>query len=61
MKIRLLRATRVTVPAGEIVEVSPEQARFLLTIHSAEPVEVRAQIEKPEAAVAKRTTKRTAK
>jgi hypothetical protein len=38
MKVRLLRQARITVKAGEIVEVSPAEAAFLLSIRSAEPV-----------------------
>lgn len=38
MKVRLLRDARVTVKAGEVVEVSPAQAEFLLTVGSAEKV-----------------------
>lgn len=35
MKIKLLRDARVTVKAGETVDVSPETAAFLLSIGSA--------------------------
>ena len=38
MKVRLLRAARITHNAGEIVEVSPDQAAFLLSVGSAESV-----------------------
>lgn len=36
MKVRLLRPARITVNAGEIVEVSPDVAAFLLSVGSAE-------------------------
>lgn len=38
MKVRLLRQSRITVKAGEIVEVSPAEAAFLVSTRSAEPV-----------------------
>ena len=54
MRVRLLRAARVTHKAGEIVEVSPDQAAFLISIGSAEPVAERREM--PEAA--KKTTRK---
>lgn len=36
MKVRLLRDSRITHKAGEIVEVSPVVADFLLSVGSAE-------------------------
>lgn len=54
MKVRLLRAARITVNAGEIVEVSPEQAAFLLSVGSAEPVVAKREV--PE--TAKKTTRK---
>lgn len=39
MKVRLLRDARITVKAGETVEVSPAVAEFLLSIGSAVKVE----------------------
>lgn len=39
MKVRLLRDARVTVKAGEVVEISPAEARFLLGVGSAVKVE----------------------
>ena len=47
MKIRLIKAARVTHVAGEIVTVSPEQARFLLSIGAAEIVIEKETPEKP--------------
>lgn len=57
MKVRLLRAARITHNAGEIVEVSPDQAAFLLSVGSAEPV-VAAKKETPEKATTKTTRKK---
>ena len=39
MKVRLLRDANITHKAGEIVEVSPAEAGFLLSVKSAEKVE----------------------
>ena len=36
MKVRLLRPARINHNAGEIVEVSPDVAAFLLNVGSAE-------------------------
>ena len=60
MKVLLTRANRIDGKAGEIVEVSPDRAAFLLEFGLAEPVTVREQIETPEKRTAGRTT-RTAK
>lgn len=38
MRLRLTRAARINHAAGEIVEVSPDQARFLISLGSAEIV-----------------------
>ena len=38
MKLRLIRAARIRHEAGEIVEVSPAEAGFLLSTGSAVPV-----------------------
>lgn len=38
MKLRLSRSARINHAAGETVDVSPDQARFLLAIHAAEVV-----------------------
>lgn len=38
MKVRLIRQARITVKAGEIVEVSPTEAAFLVSTRSAVPV-----------------------
>lgn len=46
MKVRLLRASRIRHEAGEIVEVSPAEAAFLISVNSA--AEVGAKAETPE-------------
>lgn len=38
MKVRLLRDSRIKHYVGEIVEVSPSEYNFLLSVGSAEPV-----------------------
>ena len=60
MKVKLLVRNRIDGEAGEIVEVSPARAAFLLEVSLAEPVLIREQIEAPEKKTAARTT-RTAK
>jgi len=50
MKLKLLRAARIRHNAGEIVEVSPAEAGFLLSTGSAEMIaEAPAARETPEA------------
>ena len=49
MKLRLIRAARIRHEAGEIVEVSPAEAGFLLSTGSAQRVaETNARRETPE-------------
>lgn len=49
MKVKLIRAARIRHEAGEIVEVSPAEAGFLLSTGSAERVEeTNAKRETPE-------------
>ena len=49
MKVRLTRRNRIEKgSAGEIVEVSPDRAAFLLQYGLADPVTIREQIETPE-------------
>ena len=61
MKMLLTRSNRIDGKAGEIVEVSPDRAAFLLEYGLAEPVTVREQIETPEKRAApKRTTRKKA-
>jgi len=56
MKVRLLRPARINHNAGEVLEISPAQAAFLLSVGSAEVVrtEKRETPEKP----AKTTTRK---
>ena len=63
MKVRLLKRQRIDGEAGEIVEVSPERAAFLLQYGAAEQVtEAREQAEEPaEAAKKQPARKATAK
>lgn len=48
MKVRLLRDARIKHNAGEIVEVSPVEFNFLVSVGSAEPVCEEAPQEKPK-------------
>ena len=59
MKILLTRRTKEG-KAGEIVEVSPDRAAFLLRYGLADPVTVREQAETPEKRMETKST-RTAK
>lgn len=70
MKVRLLRDSRINHLAGEIVEVSPAQAGFLLSVGSAAPVAETASIKvedtaekavKAPKAVSNTTTKKVTK
>ena len=64
MKVRVIKPTRIEKgKAGDIVEVSPDRARFLLRFGLAEPVPIREQIETPEATrdIKKNTTTRKQK
>ena len=56
MKLALTRRTKEG-KAGDIVEVSPDRAAFLLRYGLADPVTVREQIEAPEKRTVKRTTR----
>ena len=38
MKVKLIRDARITIKAGETVEVSPVEAAFLVSTRSAVPV-----------------------
>ena len=58
MKVRLVKPNRIEKGrAGEIVEVSPNRALFLLRYGLAEPVTVRERIETPEKRTVKKTTR----
>lgn len=48
MKVKLLRQNRIDGRAGDIVEVSPARAAFLMEYGLAEPAEIRERIETPE-------------
>ena len=48
MQVMLTRSNKIDGKAGEIVEVSPARAAFLLRYGLADPVTVREQIETPE-------------
>ena len=54
MKLLLKKAARINHEAGEIVEVSPAQANFLLSVNAAEIIQTE-QRESPE----KKTTTAT--
>ena len=58
MKVRILKPNRIEkVGAGEIAEVSPNRALFLLRYGMAEPVTVREQAETPEKRLTVKTTR----
>lgn len=59
MKVRIVKPTRIEKgKAGDIVEVSPDRAAFLLQYGLADPVpEIREQIETPEKRTVKKTTR----
>ena len=61
MKVKLLRQNRIDGKAGDIVEVSPVRAAFLVEFGLAEPVTVREQAETPEEKTAPKKTTRTKK
>ena len=58
MKVKLLRDARINHKAGEIVEVSPSESHFLVSVGSAVEVAVNPpQIETPETPVIKAEAK----
>lgn len=61
MKVKLTRAAKVTLAAGEIVDISPAQAQFLIAVHSAEPVEEPTQPKPAPEAKKTATTKKAGK
>lgn len=63
MKVRLVKPNRIEKGrAGEIVEVSPNRALFLLRYGMAEPVSIREQIVTPEEPkIIKKTTRKIKK
>lgn len=61
MKVRLLKPNRIDGRAGEIVEVTPARASFLLGLNLAVPATVREQADTPEETVKRQAPeKRTA-
>jgi len=62
MKVRLTKPNRIEKgKAGDIVEVSPARASFLLRYGLADPVIIREQIETPEKSTAAKKTTRAKK
>ena len=58
MKLLLTRSNKIDGKAGDIVEVSPARAAFLLRYGLADPVTIREQIVTPETRTpAKKTTR----
>lgn len=57
MKVRLLKPTRLIVNTGEIITVSPDQARWLLAAGTAEIIGPEKK-ETPEKAAVKTTRKK---
>ena len=61
MKLLLTRAARIRHEAGEIVEVSPAEAGFLLSTHSAVEYADPVKPETPESAAGMETPEKAAK
>ena len=61
MKLKLTRDNRIDGKAGDIVEVSPDRAAYLLEFGLAEPVLIREQMEAPEKKTAVKRETRAAK
>jgi len=62
MKVKLTKPNRIEKgKAGDIVEVSPARASFLLRYGLADPVIIREQIETPEKRTATKKTTRAKK
>ena len=62
MKVQLTKPNRIEKgKAGDIVEVSPARAAFLLRYGLADPVIIREQIETPETRTATKKTTRSKK
>ncbi len=58
MRVLLRRAARINHKAGEIVEVSPADARFLVGIGAAEIIKATDAAETPEKPTQKRETRK---
>lgn len=56
MRLRIKKPTRIKHKPGEIVEVSPDMAAFLLMVEAAELIEP--ERETPEAPAVKKTTRK---
>ena len=62
MRVRLTKPNRIEGRAGEIAEVSPARAAFLIRFNLAEPVTIREQIDTPEKPIiVKKTTRKRTK
>lgn len=70
MKIKLLAPARINFNAGDVVEASPAQAGFLISVGGAVPVEENKEakeekavevVEQAEAPEPKKTVRKTAK
>lgn len=61
MKIKLLRDSRVTHKAGEVIDASPAQCEFLISVGSAVRISEAVKKEAPAAEEKKITMKRTTK
>ena len=59
MKVKLTRQNRIDGKAGEIVEVSPARAAFLLGLNLAVPAEAREQAAPEKKPEEKKTAKAT--
>ena len=61
VRLKVIKPTRIEKgKPGDIIEVSPGRAAFLLQYGLAEPVTIREQIETPEKRTAKKTTRKKA-
>ena len=61
VRLKVIKPTRIEKgKPGDIIEVSPDRALFLVTFGLAEPVTIREQIETPEKRTAKKTTRKKA-
>lgn len=58
MKIKLLRDARINHKAGEIVEVSPAECHFLVSVGSAVEVAVKSPAKAETAVKVEKTTKK---
>ena len=54
MRARLLKDMRINHKAGEVVEVSPEQFNFLMSVNAAVAVKEEKPVEKPKRATKKK-------